>query len=161
MKTQAIARTAHGLPMSVPRPAARTRVRPAPSARRAAIEAHINTATRESPLTAEQIAGRIGVDPAVVRPHISNICACGRAHNTTAGQQPAMYAPGPAPLKMPARTTERRHAHPDHYDGAELRPYTGRPGAMDAFALPSLRGGVRMPHRPPIGIGSSVEGKVR
>ena len=24
-----------------------------------------------------------------------------------------------------------------HYDGAELAPYTGRPGAMDAMALPS------------------------
>ena len=24
------------------------------------------------------------------------------------------------------------------YDGAELRPFDGRPGAMDAFALPSL-----------------------
>lgn len=26
------------------------------------------------------------------------------------------------------------------YDGAELRPYVGRPGAMDAFALPSRMG---------------------
>ena len=24
------------------------------------------------------------------------------------------------------------------YDGAELRPYTGRPGSMDAYKLPSL-----------------------
>ena len=24
------------------------------------------------------------------------------------------------------------------YDGAELRPFDGRPGAMDAYALPSL-----------------------
>ena len=29
------------------------------------------------------------------------------------------------------------------YNGAELAPYTGRPGAMDAFALPSRMGGVR------------------
>ena len=26
------------------------------------------------------------------------------------------------------------------YDGAELRPYTGRPGAMHAFSLPSRMG---------------------
>lgn len=25
----------------------------------------------------------------------------------------------------------------DHYDGAELRPYTGRPGCNDSLALPS------------------------
>lgn len=27
------------------------------------------------------------------------------------------------------------------YDGKELRPYTGRPGAMDAYKLPSLMQG--------------------
>ena len=30
------------------------------------------------------------------------------------------------------------------YDGAELRPFAGRPGAMDAFALPSVMGGRRV-----------------
>lgn len=33
------------------------------------------------------------------------------------------------------------------YDGAELRPYIGRPGAMDAFNLPSLQGGRRVHYR--------------
>jgi len=28
------------------------------------------------------------------------------------------------------------------YNGAELRPFDGRPGAMDAFDLPSVVGGV-------------------
>jgi hypothetical protein len=27
------------------------------------------------------------------------------------------------------------------YDGAELRPFSGRSGALDAYALPSMRGG--------------------
>ena len=31
----------------------------------------------------------------------------------------------------------RDHCAKDTYDGAELRAFTGRPGAMDAFALPS------------------------
>ena len=35
----------------------------------------------------------------------------------------------------------------DHYDGAELRPFAGRPGAMDAFELPSLRFGERVYRR--------------
>lgn len=33
------------------------------------------------------------------------------------------------------------------YDGAELRPYTGRPGAMDAYALPSRMGDKRVHYR--------------
>ena len=31
------------------------------------------------------------------------------------------------------------------YSGAELQPFSGRPGAMDAYALPSLVGGRRVP----------------
>ena len=30
------------------------------------------------------------------------------------------------------------------YDGRELQPYTGRPGAMDAYALPSIHNGQRV-----------------
>ena len=35
----------------------------------------------------------------------------------------------------------------DAYDGAELRPYQGRPGAMDAFSKPSLINGERQEHK--------------
>ena len=35
------------------------------------------------------------------------------------------------------------------YDGAELRPYEGRPGAMDAFELPSVVNGERVPRTAP------------
>ena len=34
------------------------------------------------------------------------------------------------------------------YDGAELRPYNGRPGAMDAFDKPSLVNGQLVKHKP-------------
>lgn len=33
------------------------------------------------------------------------------------------------------------------YDGAELRPYAGRPGAMDAYSLPSRQGDRRVHYR--------------
>lgn len=33
---------------------------------------------------------------------------------------------------------------PGTYDGAELRPFEGRPGAMDAYGLPSLIQGRRV-----------------
>jgi hypothetical protein len=42
------------------------------------------------------------------------------------------------------------------YDGAELRPYCGRPGAMDAFSKPSRIGHNFIEHRPPMGISSTV-----
>lgn len=42
------------------------------------------------------------------------------------------------------------------YDGAELRPYCGRPGAMDAFSKPSRIGDNFIEHRPPMGISSSA-----
>lgn len=35
------------------------------------------------------------------------------------------------------------------YDGAELKPFDGRPGAMDAFSLPSLVSGERVPRTAP------------
>jgi len=35
------------------------------------------------------------------------------------------------------------------YDGAELKPFTGRPGSMDAYGLPSLRNGVRTTYSGP------------
>lgn len=36
------------------------------------------------------------------------------------------------------------------YNGAELRPYQGRPGAMDAYQLPSVINGVRTPRALPL-----------
>ena len=36
------------------------------------------------------------------------------------------------------------------YNGAELRPFDGRPNAMDAYALPSMVAGVRIPRAAPI-----------
>ena len=43
------------------------------------------------------------------------------------------------------------------YEGAELRPYDGRPGAMDAFDKPSLVGNTRMKHKPMIGMTSQAK----
>jgi hypothetical protein len=38
-------------------------------------------------------------------------------------------------IKTPANMIDKMNGK---YDGKELLPYTGRPGAMDAFRLPSL-----------------------
>jgi len=37
----------------------------------------------------------------------------------------------------PARQMSERYVPTERYTGAELQPYTGRPGANDAFTLPS------------------------
>jgi hypothetical protein len=36
------------------------------------------------------------------------------------------------------------------YDGAELKPFEGRAGAMDAFLLPSMANGIATPRKAPI-----------
>lgn len=45
------------------------------------------------------------------------------------------------------RASTPEQAGPDDYTGSELAPYTGRPGALDAFSKPSLIGGQRRAHR--------------
>jgi hypothetical protein len=44
------------------------------------------------------------------------------------------------------RTVTGREA----YDGAELRPFDGRPGPMDAYDLPSMVNGVAVPRKVPM-----------
>ena len=46
-----------------------------------------------------------------------------------------MNARGQLPDQHVAKATSAMAR--DTYDGAELRPFAGRPGAMDAFARPS------------------------
>lgn len=38
---------------------------------------------------------------------------------------------------------------PYGYQGTELKPFTGRPGAMDAFDKPSLVNGKQVPRKAP------------
>ena len=46
----------------------------------------------------------------------------------------------PTRAKAPKDTPVTNSGQREHYTGAELAPYSGRPGAMDAFALPSRMG---------------------
>lgn len=48
--------------------------------------------------------------------------------------------------KAASRTLVNAGSH-QPYDGAELRPYAGRPGAMDAYSLPSRQGDSRVHYR--------------
>ncbi len=124
----------------------------APTAARRAVESVIERATVQAPLTSDEIARRSGIALPLARMHIANLCAHQRAHNTTPGMVPALYAGGP-PLAAPDLAhTRARDARAialelarqrGTYDGRELRPFEGRPGSMQAFSLPSVECGVR------------------
>lgn len=43
------------------------------------------------------------------------------------------------------------------YTTPELRPYTARPGAMDAYSLPSLQNGTPVQRKPPMSIGAAPQ----
>ena len=59
---------------------------------------------------------------------------------------PSATAPGSVPVH---RRTAQPHTgpRPSDYQGAELRPYQGRPGSLDFLALPSVMGSQRI-YRP-------------
>lgn len=117
------------------------------SAERKAVETVLRGATPEQPISAGQVGRRCGLSVADARVIINNICHAGLARNVRPAHLPAMYAwrdEKPAPSPAP----EWRKA--SNYDGKELRPYEGRPGAMDAYALPSLVDGQRVPRQRPM-----------
>lgn len=54
----------------------------------------------------------------------------------------------------PALRAASSHVDPNAYQGAELRPFTGRPGAMDAYSKPSVVNGQPVPRVRPMLIGA-------
>lgn len=53
-------------------------------------------------------------------------------------------------MRASRRTMPAEQAARTHYNNAELRPFDGRPGAMDAYALPSVVAGIRIPRTAPM-----------
>ena len=119
-------------------------------------------AARGTPLPIRIIASRCGIQAEDARMHVANCVAKGAAHNVAPGAQNGLYVwgPQPAPARPPEAATPRRLVtvdHDPHYHGAELRPFTGRPGAMDAFGFPSLVNGVAVPRVRPVIISAQPE----
>lgn len=150
-----------GLPMHELRSASNPRRGRPFGASRLAVAAAVGAATG-NPLSSDEIASRTGVEVHVVRVHLFRMMRDGLAHNTgTPGKRSAArYAPGPHPsvLAQPRPTTQVRAGT---YDGRELRPFAGRPGALDAFTLPSLQNGERQAYRAPAAMASHVPGPRR
>lgn len=80
------------------------------------------------------------------------------ARYTAAFKAPAMVQPMNGPghtmkpmgkLDAPTSAPHRTGTMTDDYLGPELRPYEGRPGAMDAYNLPSMHNGCEVPRKRP------------
>lgn len=71
--------------------------------------------------------------------------ACGQLRDTLAFSRPRRICNSCVEGRFRGATPVGAARAPTYqpYDGAELRPYAGRPGAMDAFARPSLLLGQR------------------
>lgn len=115
-------------------------------------------ASAAAALRPEQVAALCGIELREARKHLAKLCNENLAHNVAPGHRgAARYLKGRAPLgDAPQQRPVSRHAN-GHYDGRELQPFTGRPGAMDAFSLPSLQAGERVPRRAPRLIASNPE----
>ena len=91
--------------------------------------------TSMSYLTSAEIAEQLGEDEKAVERQLSNLRVSGKVKQFN-GQYRLNYEG--------KKAISRRIPMQGFYSGAELKPYSGRPGAMDAFALPSLSAGKRI-----------------
>lgn len=126
------------------------------SAARIAIERALQDAT--APMTRLNIATLCGVPMTKVQAVLNNLCTLHHAHRVPPTGEATEWCFGWGGRPTPSVASERPPLEPratHRYDGADLKPYTGRPGAMDAFALPSIHNGQRVERRAPIIMGST------
>ena len=71
-------------------------------------------------------------NPKYLKPH-NGLTATQRKRLALEKSPPRQRLPTEAQPRIHVNASQR-----ESYTGAELRPYTGRPGAMDAYKLPSL-----------------------
>ena len=117
-------------------------------------------------LDLDEIEAIMDAEPgASLRSRIARLRACGYLaglkHPTSTRTAYSLSDTGLRALRMVTSVTLGAVAAPrtthsrESYSGAELQPFTGRPGAMDAFAKPSREGGQLVPRRRPTLISSS------
>lgn len=97
-----------------------------------------------SSLAPDRLSALTGIDLAIVRKVLQNLRQDGLIVNTGTPQQPKYRlkeATDPEVKPTPYLYTR------ETYKGEELKPYEGRPGAMDAFTLPSIKDGARVPYK--------------
>lgn len=110
---------------------------------RKAIERVLSRA--EMPLSREEICERTGYTGDEVGTALSAMVTVGDCY-TDGKRRPARYTAEPQTAPVPKLPTPRAFNYQTAplYVPRELRPFEGRPGAMDAHRLPSLINGVRV-----------------
>jgi hypothetical protein len=117
----------------------------------------------EPALRREEVAQATAMPGGSFRDRVLTLVGMGYAYRAHPGNgKPSMVsatAVGAAALEAPAApiTTADEAAtvrsiyvtDGGTYTGGELQPFTGRPGAMDAFTLPSIQGGKRVARKAP------------
>lgn len=115
----------------------------------------LKAGTIANPLTPEQVSAQTGIHITLVRNHIANTLRAGLAHNTNPDRRyVAAYAWGPKP--MPETLHRERHTPTGIYDGRDLLRVSTRPGAMDAYSLPSVVSGEAVERKRPALVSSNV-----
>ncbi len=100
-------------------------------------------------LSPQMLAGSTGLDLKLVRTTLNNMHGADQIINAGTHNSPLWRLPTAADLNARDGHKRRRDPSTDTYDGAELRPNSTRPGAMDAFGCPSLSGNTLTPYRRP------------
>jgi hypothetical protein len=131
---------------------------PAPHPRkrqeRVAVERVLQEATE--PLEMRDIIAALpGVNPNAIRAAVGNIVTEGKGHMLPSRPDGNRRRYRWGRQDLPAFALVSR-IPTEPYTGRELQPFSGRPGAMDAFTLPSLRGSQREPRRAPMLIASAI-----
>lgn len=120
------------------------------SAPRMAIELELGRirATAGASLTPQRLASLTGANIKTVRRILQSLRIEGLAANTgtTAAPMWRLTEPG-AHIDADSRSRVKNSTTSGPYDPVELRPFDGRPGAMDAFLLPSVVNGKHVPAR--------------
>lgn len=110
---------------------------------RIAVEQALIEHSNKGGLSIPRLAEIVGVDVTTVRRALTGLRDTGQLVNLGTQGKPAYAISSVLPK---ATAAPNRYVPRGSYDGAELRPYEGRPGAMTAYHLPSLRDGVRVPY---------------
>jgi hypothetical protein len=94
-------------------------------------------------LTAGEIAEHLSEDVQTVERQLSHLLVSGKVKQFNRQYRINYEGKAAIPRRMPMQGV---------YNGNELKPYIGRPGAMDAFSLPSMSAGKRIPRSAPVGM---------
>lgn len=100
-------------------------------------------------LSPQQLASATGVEITKVRAALGTMRDLGQAVNVGTLGKPLWRQHTPADAELLRAKAERPAYGAGDYIPTELRAFTDRPGAMDAFTLPSLVNGQPVPARRP------------